>query len=354
MASTCSRCGRRRAARAAGSRGSPRNPINSMSAIDNVKVWTGTLGGPEFAQRRGGDRGGRGRLPRDDRNKKILDMLKFRVPVKAGSHLVQVYFAAKTSAYRRRPVRPVAASRSLPGWRRRAEDLQRDDHRPSAAGPRRSATTIRRAAACSDLPARRRPQDEAVREEDHLDAGAPRVPPSRNRRRSSGAADALSRRRGQGRVRGGHRDGASQHPRQPEVPVPVREPSRATAAPNTPYRISDLDLASRLSFFLWSSIPDDELAGRGGEEDASQARGAAAAGAADARGSAVAGARGELRRPVAAHPQCGRCISRVRKCCSTSTTTCVRRSSKRRSCSSRASSARIAASSICWMPITRS
>jgi mono/diheme cytochrome c family protein len=29
--------------------------------------------------------------------------------------------------------------------------------------------------------------------------------------------------------------------------------------PNTPYRISDLDLASRLSFFLWSSIPDDEL-----------------------------------------------------------------------------------------------
>ena len=26
-----------------------------------------------------------------------------------------------------------------------------------------------------------------------------------------------------------------------------------------PYRISDLDLASRLSFFLWSSVPDDEL-----------------------------------------------------------------------------------------------
>jgi mono/diheme cytochrome c family protein len=30
-------------------------------------------------------------------------------------------------------------------------------------------------------------------------------------------------------------------------------------APNTPYRISDLELASRLSFFLWSSIPDDKL-----------------------------------------------------------------------------------------------
>jgi hypothetical protein len=30
-------------------------------------------------------------------------------------------------------------------------------------------------------------------------------------------------------------------------------------APQTAYRISDLELASRLSFFLWSSIPDDEL-----------------------------------------------------------------------------------------------
>ena len=36
-----------------------------------------------------------------------------------------------------------------------------------------------------------------------------------------------------------------------------REP--AGAKPGAPYRISDLELASRLSFFLWSSIPDDEL-----------------------------------------------------------------------------------------------
>jgi len=31
------------------------------------------------------------------------------------------------------------------------------------------------------------------------------------------------------------------------------------AAPGAVYRVSDLELASRLSFFLWSSIPDDEL-----------------------------------------------------------------------------------------------
>jgi hypothetical protein len=36
-----------------------------------------------------------------------------------------------------------------------------------------------------------------------------------------------------------------------------REPS--TVAAGAPYHVSDLELASRLSFFLWSSIPDDEL-----------------------------------------------------------------------------------------------
>ncbi len=37
------------------------------------------------------------------------------------------------------------------------------------------------------------------------------------------------------------------------------EQDPAGVAPNTAYRITDLQLASRLSFFLWSSIPDDEL-----------------------------------------------------------------------------------------------
>ena len=32
-----------------------------------------------------------------------------------------------------------------------------------------------------------------------------------------------------------------------------------TATPGSAHRISDLELASRLSFFLWSTIPDDEL-----------------------------------------------------------------------------------------------
>jgi hypothetical protein len=44
------------------------------------------------------------------------------------------------------------------------------------------------------------------------------------------------------------------------------EQDPAKAVPGKPYRVNDLELASRLSFFLWSSIPDDallDLAARG-------------------------------------------------------------------------------------------
>jgi cytochrome c551/c552 len=44
----------------------------------------------------------------------------------------------------------------------------------------------------------------------------------------------------------------------PEFVFRFELPPSAVAA-NTPYRISDTELASRLSFFLWSSIPDEEL-----------------------------------------------------------------------------------------------
>jgi hypothetical protein len=37
------------------------------------------------------------------------------------------------------------------------------------------------------------------------------------------------------------------------------EQDPASAAPDSVYRISDIELASRLSFFIWSSIPDDQL-----------------------------------------------------------------------------------------------
>ena len=68
-------------------------------------------------------------------------------------------------------------------------------------------------------------------------------------------------------------------------------------------RIDDYDLASRLSFFLWSSIPDDELLGPGGEAPAAHRRDAGAAGAPHARRSPGRCAGEQLRRPVAAAPE---------------------------------------------------
>jgi Protein of unknown function (DUF1592)/Protein of unknown function (DUF1588)/Protein of unknown function (DUF1587)/Protein of unknown function (DUF1585)/Protein of unknown function (DUF1595) len=43
------------------------------------------------------------------------------------------------------------------------------------------------------------------------------------------------------------------------------EPESAAQVPGKSYRVGDLDLASRLSFFLWSSIPDDELLNLAGQ-----------------------------------------------------------------------------------------
>jgi hypothetical protein len=44
----------------------------------------------------------------------------------------------------------------------------------------------------------------------------------------------------------------------PEFLFRIERPP-ANLAGGTPYRLSDLEIASRLSFFLWSSVPDDEL-----------------------------------------------------------------------------------------------
>lgn len=43
------------------------------------------------------------------------------------------------------------------------------------------------------------------------------------------------------------------------------ETDSASVAPGSVYRINDLDLASRLSFFLWSTVPDDELLNAAGQ-----------------------------------------------------------------------------------------
>ena len=76
-----------------------------------------------------------------------------------------------------------------------------------------------------------------------------------------------------------------------------RVPSRVV--PGGVFPLADAEVASRLSFFLWSSIPDDELLSRRPSGEAARCQSAAAAGAAHARRSALSRALRELREPVA-------------------------------------------------------
>src|SRR5689334_7411772 len=69
-----------------------------------------------------------------------------------------------------------------------------------------------------------------------------------------------------GGFEGGIREGLTALLADPEFLYRSEPPPRTVTAGES-YRLSDLELASRLSFFLWSSLPDDELlrAARAGE-----------------------------------------------------------------------------------------
>jgi mono/diheme cytochrome c family protein len=212
-------------------------------SIDHAKVWTSTVGGPDFAKLRG-----------EEREERVLESLQFRVPVKAGSHLVQVYFVQKTAAFLEDLFDP---------------DLRRDPYRAGNGEPGISSVTITGppSAATSDSPSRRRLfvcRPAAAADEVRCARNIIATLARRAYRRPVTDEDLqipLAR----------YRDGASGGGFESGLELALRsilvspkflfrfESQPETAAPNTAYRITDLELASRLSFFLWSSIPDDEL-----------------------------------------------------------------------------------------------
>ena len=121
--------------------------------------------------------------------------------------------------------------------------------------------TPSRGSGCSSARRRSRRAGSAVRRRDPVRRGAARVPAARRRRPTwtrrwrSTATSAQARRR----LRRRHPRRPRADPHQPGVPVPLGErPGRRSPA-GAAHRVSELELASRLSFFLWSSIPDDEL-----------------------------------------------------------------------------------------------
>jgi mono/diheme cytochrome c family protein len=225
-------------------------------SIDHAQVWTSTVGGPEFAKVSG-----------EERTEKVHNALQFRVPVKAGAHLVQVYFVQKTSAFLEDLFDP---------------SLRRDPYRAGNGEPGISSVTITSPAfaelrrgkppspgfgAAGDSPSRRRLlvcQPTSAADETGCARKIIATLARRAYRRPVTDEDLqipLAR----------YRDGASEAGFESGLELALRsilvspkflfrfESQPDTVAPNTAYRSSDLELASRLSFFLWSSIPDDEL-----------------------------------------------------------------------------------------------
>jgi len=213
-------------------------------SLDGTTVWSYTVGGAAMAK-----------LSGEERTAKTHEALQFRVPVKSGSHLLQVYFAQRTSAYLEDLFDPY---------------LRRDPYRAGNGEPGVSSVTITApdaGAAAADSPGRKRvfvcrpknAADEAPCARTIIASLARRA-----YRRPVSPDDlqvALARYR-EGAATGGFESGIELAIR--SVLMSPRflfrfEDEPEGSAPNSPYRVSDIDLASRLSFFLWSSIPDDAL-----------------------------------------------------------------------------------------------
>jgi mono/diheme cytochrome c family protein len=216
--------------------GAPREPHQLEITVDDERVQLVTVGG----NARGGRGGGRGAAERP---------LEFRIPVKAGARLVGVTFIEHTQA--------------------RDEETLRPRMRGRGTQPALASVTIGgpyNAKGPGDSPSRRRIFVCRPSGADDL-ACATRILSTLVRRayRRSGTDDDVQRLLPfytAGRAEGGFERGIQRALERvlvsPQFLFRIEHES-PNLPPGTPYRISDLELASRLSFFLWSSIPDDEL-----------------------------------------------------------------------------------------------
>jgi hypothetical protein len=195
--------------------------------------------------------------PPRDRNFDAVDRhLKARIPVKAGPHQVGVTFVKNPT--------------SLIEWKRQPYNVHFNMHRHPRVGPAIYQVSINGpydAKGPGDTPSRQRifvtqprmPQDEETCAKQILLSLARRA-----YRRPVSEAEIekpLSLYREARKERdfdAGIEAGLSAILVSPNFLFRVERDPESVAA-GTAYGISDLELASRLSFFLWSSIPDDEL-----------------------------------------------------------------------------------------------
>ena len=235
-------------------------PHTVEASLDGTLVRTFTAGGPPPAD-----------APRDsddyrawrDRQRTIDGDWEFRLPVQAGPRELRVTFVRKTAAYpetlRQPYLRPYT---SITGGDTRVQPYLGSVTvtGPFAAGggpPAEETPSRRRIFVCRPAGVAEAEQTDCAR---RILSGLARR--AYRRPVTSADLDVLVGFFDEGRREGGFDAGIEMALRwllaSPEFVLRVeRDPAGVAAGAG--YAISDLELASRLSFFLWSSIPDDEL-----------------------------------------------------------------------------------------------
>ena len=204
----------------------------------------GAAGAGGATAARGGRAGGRGR------GAAAAGPLEFPLTLKAGPKLIGVAFVQRTEARDEATLRPRMRSRGTqPAINSVTISGPYNVTAPGDSPSRRRIFVCRPASAAEELPCARRILSTLVRRAYRRPANETDVRdllPFYERGRKEGSFD-LGVQRALERLLV-----SSQFLFRIE-----REPS--TLAAGAAYRVSDLELASRLSFFIWSSIPDDEL-----------------------------------------------------------------------------------------------
>ena len=218
--------------------------------IDGREVFRESLGGPE--DMRTVDRGGA-----PGRAKVMKRFANIPVQVKAGTYDVAVTFIERAR------IESDEFVGFLPG-----DEFSRGDRDAAAGGRRHGVRAVQLAgrlghaepaAACSC--AARKPAATSARARgasprtSRAARSAGRSRPPRSIRCMPYFESGRKRRR----IRRGHRAPGRRGAREPGVPVSRRFRSGARGARSTAFALTDLELASRLSFFLWSQGPDDAL-----------------------------------------------------------------------------------------------
>ena len=231
----------------------PSDPDPTPPSVDRPAV-TGRAAGPlDTAGGRGGRAGGRGRGA-------AAGPLEFPLTLKAGPKLIGVAFVQRTEARDEATLRPRMRSR---GTQPAINSVTISGPYNATAGgdtpSRRRIFVCRPASAAEELPCARRILSTLARRAYRRpvnDTDVRDLLPFYERGRKEGAPAGASAQAG------GFDLGIQKALERLLVSSQFlfrieREP--ANVAAGTAYRVSDLELASRLSFFIWSSIPDDQL-----------------------------------------------------------------------------------------------